>query len=86
MQMGGMVWHDVALNPDDKNTENSIPNGKYDAGLEEGIEKVIEELGFVILMKEIEIESQQEEIAKLRRKIESIELYLDTYENYLNKQ
>lgn len=39
MQMGGMVWHDVALNPDDKNTENSKPNGKYDAGAEEGIEK-----------------------------------------------
>ena len=51
-----------------------------------GIEKVIEELGFIILMKEIEIESQQEEIAKLRQKIESIELYLDTYENYLTKQ
>lgn len=49
-----------------------------------GIEKVIEELGFIILMKEIEIESQQEEIAKLKQKIESIELYLDTYENYLN--
>lgn len=51
-----------------------------------GIEKVIEELGFIILMKEIEIESQQEEIAKLRQKIKSIELYLDTYENYLTKQ
>ena len=50
-----------------------------------GIEKVIEELGFIILMKEIEIESQQEEIVKLKQKIESIELYLDTYENYLNK-
>lgn len=49
-----------------------------------GIEKVIEELGFIILMKEIEIESQQEEISKLKQKIESIELYLDTYENYLN--
>lgn len=49
-----------------------------------GIEKVIEELGFIILMKEIEIESQREEIDKLKRKIESIELYLDTYEKYLN--
>lgn len=49
-----------------------------------GIEKVIEELGFIILMKEIEIESQREEIEKLRKKIESIELYLDTYEKYLN--
>lgn len=39
MQMGGIVWHDVPLNPDDKNTENSVPNGKYDAGVEEGIEK-----------------------------------------------
>ena len=49
-----------------------------------GIEKVIEELGFIILMKEIEIESQREEIDELKQKIETIELYLDTYENYLN--
>jgi hypothetical protein len=40
MQMGGVVWNDKALNPDDKNTENSVPNGVYDAGAEEGIEKV----------------------------------------------
>ena len=39
MQMGGIVWHDKALNPDAKNTPDSVPNGKYDAGSEEGIEK-----------------------------------------------
>ncbi len=50
----------------------------------DGIGKVIDELGSIILMKEIEIESQREEITKLKQKIESIELYLDTYEKYLN--
>ena len=40
MEMAGMVWEDTALNPEDKNTENSKPNGKYDSGREIGIEKV----------------------------------------------
>lgn len=40
MEMAGRVWEDVALNPDDKNTADSKPNGKYDNGAEEGIEKV----------------------------------------------
>ena len=51
----------------------------------DGINKVINELGLIILAKEIEIESQRNEINKLKSKIESIEQYLDVYENYLNK-
>ena len=50
-----------------------------------GIEKVIDELGCIILAKEIEIESQREEINELKNKIKAIEAYLDTYENFLNK-
>ena len=50
-----------------------------------GIEKVIEELGLIILAKEIEIESQQEEINVLKQKIEIAESYLGTYEEILNK-
>ncbi len=38
MNMAGLVWHDVPLNPDDKNTENSVENGLFDDG-EEGIDK-----------------------------------------------
>lgn len=40
MEMAGRVWEDAPLNPDDKNTEASRPNGKYDADIEQGIEKV----------------------------------------------
>ena len=50
----------------------------------DGIGKVIDELGLIILMKEIENESQQKEIEKLRRKIEMIEQYLDMYEENCN--
>ena len=39
IDMGGIVWHDVPLNPNDKNTPDSVPNGIYDQGTEEGIEK-----------------------------------------------
>ena len=46
-----------------------------------GIEKVIDELGFIILKKDIEIESQREEITKLKQKIEAIECYIDALEN-----
>lgn len=51
-----------------------------------GIEKVIDELGLIILTKEIEIESKQEEINALKRKIELVEQYLDTYEQLYNKE
>ena len=50
----------------------------------DGISKVIDELGLMILMKEIEIESQQKEIEKLRSKIATIEQYLDMYEENCN--
>ena len=50
----------------------------------DGIGKVIDELGLIILMKEIEIESQQEEINKLRSKIETIEQYINMYEENCN--
>lgn len=50
----------------------------------DGISKVIDELGLMILMKEIEIESKQKEIEKLRSKIATIEQYLDMYEENCN--
>ena len=40
MEMGGVVWHDTPLNELDKNTPDSVPNGIYDQGTEEGIDKV----------------------------------------------
>ena len=39
MEMSGIVWEDAPLNEEDKNTEDSKPNGKYDTS-EFGIEKV----------------------------------------------
>ena len=50
----------------------------------DGIGKVIDELGLMILMKEIEIESQQKEIERLKRKIKTIEQYLEMYEDNCN--
>lgn len=50
----------------------------------EGIAKVIEELGQMILSKDIEIKQKQEEIDKLQKKIELIEQYLDTYDTFYN--
>lgn len=52
----------------------------------EGIAKVIEELGQMILAKDIEIEKQQEEINALKRKIELVEQYLDTYDTFYNEK
>lgn len=40
MEMSGLVWEDKPLNEEDKNTEASKPNGKYDNSSEVGIEKV----------------------------------------------
>ena len=48
----------------------------------DGIVKVIDELGRLILAKEVQIESQLEEIDKLKRKIEMIECYIDALEGY----
>ena len=50
-----------------------------------GITKVIDELGLMVLQKEIELEMKQEEIDKLRKKIELIEDYLDMYDELYNK-
>lgn len=50
----------------------------------DGISKVIDELGLMILMKEIEIESQRKEISKLKQNIEMIEYYIDALESYID--
>lgn len=50
----------------------------------DGINKVIDELGLMLLMKEIENESQRKEIAKLKRNIEMIEHYIDALESYID--
>ena len=39
MEMSGIVWEDAPLNEEDKNTEDSVINGKYDDG-ELGIQNV----------------------------------------------
>lgn len=49
-----------------------------------GITKVIDELGLIILSKEIEIESQQEQLDKLRKKIEMLEQYISVYDEFCN--
>jgi uncharacterized coiled-coil protein SlyX len=51
-----------------------------------GISKVIDELGLIILSKEIEIESQQDQLEKLRKKIESMEQYISFYDEYYRRE
>lgn len=51
----------------------------------EGITKVIEELGLMILAKEMELEAAQCEIEELKRKVELVEGYLDVYDEYYNR-
>lgn len=50
-----------------------------------GITKVIDEMGLMILAKEIELEMKQTEIDELKKKIELIEGYLDMYDEFYNK-
>ena len=50
-----------------------------------GITKVIDEMGLMILSKEIELELKQGEIDELRKKIELIEGYLEMYDEFYNK-
>lgn len=52
----------------------------------DGISKVIDELGLIILAKEVEIESQREEIKRLQQKIEAIEQYISLYDEYCEKE
>ena len=50
----------------------------------EGVAKVIDELGLMILQKDIELEMKQDEINNLKRKIEVIEQYINMYEENCN--
>ena len=50
-----------------------------------GITKAIDELGMLILAKEMELAERQSEIHKLKNKIELIESYLDAYDTFHNK-
>lgn len=50
-----------------------------------GITKVIDEMGLMILAKEIELEMKQSEIDELKKKIELIEGYLDMYDDFYSK-
>lgn len=49
-----------------------------------GITKVIDEMGLMILNKEIELEMKQAEIDELKKKIELIEGYLEMYDEFHN--
>ena len=49
-----------------------------------GVAKVIDELGLMLLAKDLELEFKQEEVDRLKRKIEVIEQYLDMYEKNCN--
>jgi Asp-tRNA(Asn)/Glu-tRNA(Gln) amidotransferase C subunit len=51
----------------------------------EGIAKVVDELGLMILAKNVELELKQNEIDELKKKIELIEGYLDMYDEFYNK-
>ena len=50
-----------------------------------GVAKVIDELGRMLVEKEIEIKSKESEINELKKKIELIESYLDTYDKFYNQ-
>ena len=52
----------------------------------EGIAKVIDELGLMILAKNVELELKQNEIDELKKKIELIEGYLDMYDDFYRKE
>ena len=49
-----------------------------------GVAKVIDELGLMLLAKDVELQLKQEEVDRLKRKIEVIEQYLDMYEKNYN--
>ena len=51
-----------------------------------GVAKVIDELGTIIIAKNVEIKLKQDEIDMLKRKIESIEAYLDAYDEICDYQ
>ena len=51
----------------------------------DGIGKVIDELGLIILSKEIEIELKEEQIEKLKKKI-TLETYVSIYDEFYNNK
>lgn len=51
----------------------------------EGIAKVIEELGLMILAKEVELQTKEKELKDLKEKIELVEHYLEAYDEFYNK-
>lgn len=51
----------------------------------DGITKVIEELGSMILARDIELKDKQDEIEELKQKVELLEGYLDVYDEYYSR-
>ena len=51
----------------------------------EGVAKVIDELGLMILAKNVELETKQDEIDRLKEKINLMESYLEVYEEFYSK-
>ena len=47
-----------------------------------GLTKVLDEMGLMILNKEIELDTKQKEIDALKQKIEMIECYIEALESY----
>lgn len=50
-----------------------------------GVTKVIDELGMMILAKELELDTKQAEIDELKKRVELLEGYLDIYDEYYNR-
>lgn len=50
----------------------------------DGITKVVNELGKVILAKDVELEMQRKEIEKMQKKITTIQQYIELYEEFFN--
>ena len=50
-----------------------------------GINRVIDELGLIILAKEVELETKQAEIEELKKRVELLEGYLDVYDEYYSR-
>ena len=54
-------------------------------GYLKGITRVIDELGLMILAKEVELATKQAEIEELRKRVELLEGYLDVYDEYYSR-
>lgn len=67
-------------------TRTDVRNKRIGVKTLEGIAKVIEELGLLIMSKEAELKVKDEELTELKEKIELVENYLETYEEFYNKR